>query len=113
MLTDILGFLPQDEIGTLCQSLSSWNDHTGDLSPAFHARPVRCHAVLSQPGSICTRVNNLQAYMDLNRQAARVLTAIVGSRDAEEDTKVAHVHATSQIQPKAQVVGVAFFFPYT
>ncbi len=95
--------LPQDEMASLCQSLSSWNDHSSDLSPAFHDRPVRCHAVVSQPGSLCTRANNLHTYMDLNRQAVRVLAAVRGR--AEDDvakTSHPHVHATSQIQPKAQ-----------
>ena len=101
-------FLPQDEMSSLAQSLSCWNDHSGDLSPAFHARPVRCHAFVTEGGVLCARANNLYTYMDLNRQASRIISAVTDTRGTEEeDAKPPFVHPSSQVQPKAQVSDLA------
>ncbi len=91
-------------MNSLAQSLSCWNDHSGDLSPAFHGHPLRCHAFVTQGGVLCTRANNLHAYVDLNRQAARIITAVTGSRGTEDEgAKMAPIHPSSQVQLKAQV----------
>ncbi len=104
--SDVRPFLPLGSEAP--HPLSSWIDHPGgDLAPSFHSRPLRCHAVLAQGGAaLCARANNLPAYVDLNRQAARVIATVTGPE--EEGAKVAFVHPTSQIQPKAQVQNKCF-----
>lgn len=97
MFLDLLSFQPIEKLSQDAQMLSNWNDHSGDLSGAYHQRQLRCYAYVMDTG-ICIRANNLYAYCELNRMAGRLMAVFEkGSNQGE------YIHPNSQVQPKAQV----------
>lgn len=59
----------QDErLLQLAQERSCWNDHSGDMSEAYHGGKLRCYVHIMDQG-LCSRVNTLAAYIEANQLA--------------------------------------------
>jgi hypothetical protein len=52
----------------MIRELSNYNDHTGDMKPAYHGDPVRCYAYLAPLDKFGIRANTVAAYCDINRK---------------------------------------------
>uniref|UniRef100_W5KQ44 Translation initiation factor eIF2B subunit gamma n=1 Tax=Astyanax mexicanus TaxID=7994 RepID=W5KQ44_ASTMX len=75
----------------LASERSCWNDHSGDMSEAYHGGRLRCYAHIMQEGT-CYRVNTLTSYVEANRVAPKLF---------EE----AAVHPSAVISERSQVGG--------
>ena len=83
----------------LAQTLSSWNDHVGDLKDAYRGRPLRCFAYIVESGT-CIRTNNIYSYCDANRQISRLMPALA------PHCQIPPVNPNANVDPKAQVSSV-------
>lgn len=63
---DIFSFVKEDELDLAVREASAYNDHIGDLKPAYHGDMIRCYAYIAPNDSIGTRVNTLQSFWSLN-----------------------------------------------
>ena len=59
----------------LARERSCWNDHRGDMSPAYHGGRLRCYVHVMEGEGMCYRVNTLATYIEANRLVrGRLLT---------------------------------------
>lgn len=63
---DIYSFVKEDELDLAIREASSYNDHIGDLNPAYKNDHIRCYAYLAPNDNIGIRVNTLSSYWSLN-----------------------------------------------
>jgi len=106
---DLSSFFPAKQMDDRVAELSS----SSDVGGSRRSRQLRCYAHVAESGAgvACVRANNLHTYVDLTRQANRVLQACAFNGDVEAvgEAKLASkappsIHPTSLIQPKAQVI---------
>jgi len=69
---DILQFAEQSTNSERVLNLSSFNDHWGDMQPAYQNDRIRCFAYVAQD-EYGIRVNTLQAYATINREVSNIV----------------------------------------
>lgn len=67
LLVDILSYIPENDMSSVIQNLSSWIDHTGDMEDSFHGNKIRCYAHIVK-GGMCVRTNTVATYCEINKQ---------------------------------------------
>jgi hypothetical protein len=81
----------------MIRELSNYNDHTGDMKPAYHGDPVRCYAYLAPLDKFGIRANTVAAYCDINRKVClnkqrTVATAVSKHMDTAVEWLVILLH---------------------
>jgi hypothetical protein len=69
-VADLFHFAQEDTLVHMIRELSSYNDHTGDMKPAYHGDPIRCYAFLAPSDKFGIRANTVAAYCDINRRVS-------------------------------------------
>jgi hypothetical protein len=69
-LSDLSHFAHEDTLVHVIRKLSSYNDHTGDMKPAYHDDPIRCYAFLAPSDKFGIRANTVATYCDINRKVS-------------------------------------------
>ncbi|XP_064415510.1 translation initiation factor eIF-2B subunit gamma [Latimeria chalumnae] len=72
---DIYSFMRNDDLLSLAQEKSCWNDHRGDMTEAYHGSKLRCYIHIMEKG-LCYRVNTLALYIEANRQIPKLLSTL-------------------------------------
>lgn len=67
---DIFFFAKEDDLELAIRSVSSHNDHIGDLRPAYHDDSIRCFAYIPPKGTFGVRVNTLPSYWSVNAKVS-------------------------------------------
>lgn len=89
---DLFHFAQEDTLVHMIRELSSYNDHTGDMKPAYHGDPIRCYAFLAPSDKFGIRANTVAAYCDINRRIKQRWGSITGS------CELTPIHPTSDIK---------------
>lgn len=63
---DIASFAKESDLDIQIREYSSYNDHYGDLKPAYHGDSIRCYAYIAPQSNIGIRVNTLPSYCLVN-----------------------------------------------
>nr|AMH84307.1 ascarylose A [Monochamus alternatus] len=63
---DIFVFAQEDELDLEIRNASSYNDHIGDVRPAYHNDSIRCFAYIPPKDTFGIRVNTLPSYWSVN-----------------------------------------------
>ncbi|XP_038056309.1 translation initiation factor eIF-2B subunit gamma-like [Patiria miniata] len=91
---DIASYGGLDELTKTARTMSSWNEHMGDMSDYYqHGDTLRCHTHIMENG-FCIRANTVAAYCEANRQ-------ITQHRQILGDDPL--IHPTATIKTKSQV----------
>ena len=69
-MADLFHFAQEDTLVHMIREMSNYNDHTGDMKPAYHGDPVRCYAYLAPLDKFGIRANTVAAYCDINRKVS-------------------------------------------
>nr|XP_014353115.1 PREDICTED: translation initiation factor eIF-2B subunit gamma-like [Latimeria chalumnae] len=72
---DIYSFMRNDDLLSLAQEKSCWNDHRGDMTEAYHGTKLRCYIHIMEKG-LHYRVNTLALYIEANRQIPKLLSTL-------------------------------------
>lgn len=80
---EIFTFAQDDQVNALNQDKSAYNDHVGDLSPAYHGDTIRCYAYVAPPDVLGIRVNNLNAYWSINNMIQEKWPKITNSLELQ------------------------------
>ncbi|KAL3268970.1 hypothetical protein HHI36_008056 [Cryptolaemus montrouzieri] len=65
---DIFSFSKEGDLDLLIRSISTFNDHVGDLKSTYHEDSIRCFACISEYGTFGVRVNTLPMYCLINEK---------------------------------------------
>ena len=52
----------------LITKLSSWTDHSGDMSGPYHDTKVKCYVQIAEQSQLCLRANSIPDYYEANKQ---------------------------------------------
>lgn len=74
---DIFTFAKEDELDLAVREASAYNDHIGDLKPAYQGDMIRCYAYIAPKNTIGIRVNTLHSYWSLNGKVSEFLLFIL------------------------------------
>jgi len=75
---DIFSFAKEDDLEMIIRETSSYNDHKGDLKPAYHGDTIRCYAYIAPKGSVGVRVNTLPAFWSVNGKIQEIWDKVTG-----------------------------------
>lgn len=89
---DLFHFAQEDNLVHTIRELSNYNDHTGDMKPAYHGDPVRCYAFLAPLDKFGIRANTVAAYCDINRKIKERWESVTGG------CQLVPIHPTSDIK---------------
>ncbi|KAL4235545.1 Eukaryotic translation initiation factor 2B [Mactra antiquata] len=92
--TDILSYIPKDDMSGVIQNMSSWIDHTGDMEDCFHGNTIRCYAHIVK-GGMCLRTNTVGSYCETNRQIPKYLMGL--------DKDLTNVASSASLKGKPQI----------
>lgn len=92
--TDILSFIPDDNMTSTIQQMSTWIDHTGDMEDCYHGDKIRCYAHVVS-GGLCARTNTVASYCEINRQIPQFLKTV--------NKEMPNINPTAILKGKPQV----------
>ncbi|KAJ8966790.1 hypothetical protein NQ317_001729 [Molorchus minor] len=78
---DIFAFAREDELNLWIREASSYNDHIGDMKPAYHNDSIRCFAFIAPKDTFGVRVNTLSVYWSLNAKIIDKWSKITGGKE--------------------------------
>ncbi|KAJ8977213.1 hypothetical protein NQ317_015388 [Molorchus minor] len=78
---DIFAFAREDELNLWIREASSYNDHIGDMKPAYHNDSIRCFAFIAPKDTFGVRVNTLSVYWSLNAKIIDKWSKITGGNE--------------------------------
>ncbi|XP_064625401.1 translation initiation factor eIF2B subunit gamma-like [Lineus longissimus] len=93
---DVSTLADEGNFEQLARDMSSWNDHSGDMSDCYHGDKIRCYACIME-GKFCLRMNTLATYSEANRQIGKHLGKL------QSDKEIPSVHPTATVQSRSQV----------
>ncbi|XP_046390463.1 translation initiation factor eIF-2B subunit gamma [Ischnura elegans] len=100
---DIFQFAQEDDETLRIRQMSVWNDHSNDVSPAFHGDSIRCYADLvpettdnkdSSKKPFGIRANTLANYCAINQMVLREWKEITGGKDLPRISSTSVVKST-------------------
>ncbi|CAH2010654.1 unnamed protein product [Acanthoscelides obtectus] len=59
---DIFAYAKEDDLDLAIREASAYNDHIGDLKPAYHDDSIRCYAYIAPKDAFGVRVNTMMNY---------------------------------------------------
>ncbi|XP_060565446.1 translation initiation factor eIF-2B subunit gamma-like [Ruditapes philippinarum] len=92
--SDILSYIPENDMSGVIQDMSTWIDHTGDMEDCFHGDKIRCYAY-TVTGGLCVRTNTVATYCETNRQIQRYLMSV--------NKDMPNVHPSATLKGKQQI----------
>ncbi|VEN62600.1 unnamed protein product [Callosobruchus maculatus] len=63
---DIFAYAKEDDLDLAIREASAYNDHIGDLKPAYHQDTIRCYAYVAPKDTFGARVNTLMNYWSVS-----------------------------------------------
>ncbi|KAL5017042.1 hypothetical protein ScPMuIL_006631 [Solemya velum] len=94
--TDIFSFAAEDKLLVILRGMSSWMDHSGDMSDCYHGGNIRCYGFVQDFG-LCVRVNTLGTYAEANKQIPRWFSLLA------PDVEMNMIHTSATVKEKSQV----------